>query len=212
METAFAHTDEWKSANIQVFWGEIAPCEHSVQFYENDGIFLNTLEGFVGSGIIAHESIIVLATKSHIEALNERLQRQGFDLNKLRDEDSYLAIEVEEVFSQILINGWLDEARFNNYVVNLLNRAGKGGRKVRAFGELVAVLWEQGHCGVTVQLENLWHKLYHKLQFNLYCAYPKIGFTNSPGDSMDMLCKSHSQIIDGQARPSTEIYYKSAVA
>ena len=39
----------------EVFWGEISPCEHLVQFYEEDGVFLDTLEGFVGGGLRAGE-------------------------------------------------------------------------------------------------------------------------------------------------------------
>lgn len=179
--------EEWKNSNIQVFWGEIAPCEHLVQFYENDRIFLNTLEGFAGSGILAGESVIVIATAKHIASLNKRLHTHGFKLTDLQAADMYIPIDVNDVFPQILVNGRLDEAQFNKYVTDLINRAKQGNRKVRAFGELVAVLWEQGSCGVTVELEHLWHKLYHRLNFTLYCAYPKIGFTQSPGDSIDIM-------------------------
>jgi len=202
--------ESWKISNIQVFWGEIAPCEHLVQFYENDRIFLNTLEGFAGSGILAGESVIVIATSRHLQSLNERLLAQGFNLEDLQEANKYIPIEVNEVFAKILVNGWLDETAFNTYVVELINRAKHDNSNVRAFGELVAVLWEQGSCGTTVQLEHLWHKLYHELKFTLYCAYPKIGFTQSPNDSIDIICKTHSKIMDGRAHPSTEIYYKSA--
>jgi hypothetical protein len=27
---------QWSKAKAEVFWGEIAPCEHVVQIYEND--------------------------------------------------------------------------------------------------------------------------------------------------------------------------------
>ena len=33
-----------------VFWGEISPCEHLVQIYQDEGVFLNALEGFVAGG------------------------------------------------------------------------------------------------------------------------------------------------------------------
>jgi len=45
--------DKWKNESIQVFWGEIAPCDHLVQIYHNDTIFLNTLEGFATCGLLA---------------------------------------------------------------------------------------------------------------------------------------------------------------
>ena len=33
------------TAISEVFWGEIAPCEHLVQIYEESGVFLDSLEG-----------------------------------------------------------------------------------------------------------------------------------------------------------------------
>ena len=62
--------EEWKNSNIQVFWGEIAPCDHVVQIYENDTVFLNTLEGFAGSGLLSGDSVIIIATKEHLSSLN----------------------------------------------------------------------------------------------------------------------------------------------
>lgn len=51
MENTTIKINNWKNTNIQVFWGEIAPCDHLIQIYENESHFLNTLEGFAGSGI-----------------------------------------------------------------------------------------------------------------------------------------------------------------
>jgi hypothetical protein len=36
---------------FEVFWGEIAPCDHLVQIYEQEAAFMDSLEGFVGGGI-----------------------------------------------------------------------------------------------------------------------------------------------------------------
>ena len=57
----------------QVFWGEIAPCEHIAQFYENDGVLIDTLTGFVAGGLERGESTIVIATPDHLRSLEERL-------------------------------------------------------------------------------------------------------------------------------------------
>ena len=34
--------------DFEVFWGEISPCDHSVQTYDDDAVFLDALEGLVG--------------------------------------------------------------------------------------------------------------------------------------------------------------------
>jgi len=202
--------DEWETTNIQVFWGEIAPCDHLVQVYENEKIFLDTLEGFAGTGFLANDSVVIIATSTHLDALNARLSSQGFDLNALIEADQYIPIDAEDMLSIFLVDGWIDEKIFNSFINDIVSRAKHRNGKVRAFGEMVAVLWKQGHCGATVQLENLWNQLHGKSPFTLFCAYPKTGFLQSAIDSIDIICKQHARVIDGYARPSTDIYHKSA--
>ena len=202
--------EEWETSNIQVFWGEIAPCNHLVQVYENEKIFLDTLEGFAGTGFLANDSVVIIATSKHLDALNSRLRSQGFDLDARIAADQYIPIDAEDLLSILVVDGWIDENIFNSFITDIVNRAKQRNGKVRAFGEMVAVLWEQGNCGATVQLENLWNELHGKSPFTLFCAYPKTGFSQSAHDSIDTICKQHAKVIDGHARPSTAIYYKSA--
>ena len=206
------HTDigEWDTCNMQVFWGEIAPCEHLVQIYDNDKIFLDTLEGFTGSGFLADETVIIIATSRHLDALNDRLFSQGFDLNQLITSNKYMPIDANNLLSSFLVNDWIDEKVFNGFITGLISHASLRKTKIRAFGEMVAILWERGLYPATLQLEKLWNKLHARSEFILFCAYPKIGFTRSATESIDEICKQHGKVIDGQARPATEIYYKSA--
>lgn len=208
MDRSALQASEWKNSSIQVFWGEIAPCDHLVQIYENDNIFLNTLEGFMGCGFLSGDSVVTIATDEHINLLNERLTNQGFDIEELKSRDQYIPIDVAEALSTFMVNNWPDEQLFNDYISKVIHRATRDNRKVRAFGEMVALLWQQGHNGATVKLEHLWNRLHSKDRFSLYCAYPQNGFTQNASDSLESICKAHSKIIDGQSRPSTEIYYK----
>ena len=207
MDTMNIEVKEWEYSNIQAFWGEIAPCDHLIQVYENDKIFLDTVEGFAGAGFLAGDSVIIIATTCHLESLNARLRNQGFDLESLKKKYQYIPLETNETLSKFMVNDWPDEELFRKFVRDLLKNANKDNRKIRAFGEMVAVLWEKGLTGATVQLEHLWCDL-HKGDFTLYCAYPKHGFTQSAADSVDTICKAHTKIIDGYPRPATEIYYR----
>jgi hypothetical protein len=55
-------------------------------------------------------------------------------------------------------------------VSGLLARARANGRRVRAFGEMVALLWEQGHHSATVRLEPQWGSFCRRETFPLFCA------------------------------------------
>ena len=200
---------EWKHTKADIFWGEIAPSDHVLQIYENDGVFLDALAGFVGGGINANDCCVVIATNKHLHALESRLQDYGIHIKDLVSEKRYIPLIAEEVLSRFMINGWPDEHLFNKTISSILKKdGGKQNIKIRAFGEMVAILWAQGNNGATVQLEHLWNQFCKQNDFCLFCAYPKSGFTNNINESLDHICCAHSKMIAGTEKQLTEIYYK----
>lgn len=178
-----------------VFWGEMAPCDHLLQFYDDDTVFLDSLEGFAVGGIISGDGVIIIATPQHREALHARMKMRGVDINKAKASDQYIALDAEETLTQFMVAGWPDDELFEQLVHELLLRARGQGRKVRAFGEMVALLWARGDNAATVRLEHLWHTLCHAQQFSLLCAYPKSGFTSHAATSMQEICAAHTRLV-----------------
>lgn len=179
----------------EVFWGEISPCEHLVQFYEADDAFVDTLEGFVGAGLAAGESAIVIATPTHLELLERRLEARGLDIAAARWTDQYIPLDAEQTLGFFMKDGWPSDESFFKLVRELLRRGKGEGRKVRAFGEMVAIMWARGEQGATVRLEHLWHQLCTSEGFPLLCAYPKVGFTQNVSTSLNEICAAHSRVL-----------------
>jgi hypothetical protein len=178
-----------------VFWGEMAPCDHLCQIYGDDDAFLDALEGYVAGGLRDSESVVLIATPGHLEALEGRLEAMGVDMQTARDEDRYIALSAEATLERFMVAGWPDDQRFDATVSSILQRARGEGRKVRAFGEMVALLWAKGHYAATVRLEHLWNRLLESERFPLFCAYPKAGFTKGPSESINELHLAHSKLI-----------------
>jgi hypothetical protein len=185
----------FQANSSNVFWGEIAPCEHIAQFYTHDGVLLDTLTGFVGGGLRTGESTIVIATEDHLKALEQRLSDSGLDMAVARSNQQYIAMRAEEALAKFMSNRWPDDKLFNNFVTGLLTLARMNGRRVRAFGEMVAILWARGDTAATVRLEFLWQQLCRTQDFSLFCAYPKAGFTDDPSNSLAKICAEHSRVI-----------------
>lgn len=182
-------------AEADVFWGEISPCEHLVQIYQDEDVFLDSLEGFVAGGIVAGDGVVVIATPPHLAALNARLLSRNIDVESATRDDQYIALDAEETLAKFMVMGWPDEDFFRALVNNILVRAKGNNRRVRAFGEMVALLWARGNTGATVHLEHLWHRLCHEQSFSLFCAYPKIGFTRNVSASIKEICEAHSRVV-----------------
>lgn len=190
-----AETLKPASPDPEIFWGEIYPCEHLVQIYQDDGVFLDSLEGFVAGGILDGDGVVVIATPLHLLSLNERLTKRGIDVAIASEKNQYLAFDAEETLSKFMINDWPDSILFEELVASILLRAKDGGRRVRAFGEMVAVLWAQGNNNATIRLEHLWHRLCQEQSFSLFCAYPRSGFTRDASASIKEICDTHSRIV-----------------
>jgi hypothetical protein len=202
-------TADWHTADHQVFWGEIAPAEHVVQIYENDEVFLNLLEGFVSSGIAAGECVILIATAVHLSALTDRLARQGNDIAALTADDHLILLDAKETLAQFMINGWPEADLFYQVVSRIIQRAKDRNRPVRAFGEMVALLWAEGETAATVHLEILWNRFCETQSFCLLCAYPATGFTQDINSSANTICCAHSKMISGGHKSKTKIFYKT---
>ena len=173
----------------------MAPCEHLVHFYEEDDAFVGSLVDFAAAGLRAGESVVIIATPMHRNSLVRRLPAEGVDLAAAMRTDQYIALDAEETLSRFMVDGWPDDDRFHRLVHELLARAGSPGRRVRAFGEMVALLWGRGHNAATVRLEHLWHQLCRSEAFALYCAYPKIGLTQDVTSSFQEICAAHTRVV-----------------
>jgi len=188
-------SSNFQPASSKVFWGEIAPCEHIAQFYADDGVLLDTLTGFVGGGLKAGETTIVIATADHLKALEQRLSNSGLDIAIARSNHQYIDMLAEEALDKFMVAHWPDDQLFNSFITDLITRARTNSRRVRAFGEMVAILWARGDTAATVRLEYLWQQLCQAQDFSLFCAYPKAGFTDDPSNSIAKICAAHSRVI-----------------
>lgn len=201
---------EWKRSEVAAFWKDVAPSDHLVQIYNNDEVLLNSLEGFVASGFRSGDSVIVIADLKHLQELDKRLLSSGFKTTALHSMDIYIPVNAKEALSKFMINDWPDDRLFTQLVTDLMARArGRHGRKVRAYGEMVSVLWSRGNQGAAIRLENLWNKFAETEEFCLFCAYPKEGFKGYHGTAVEHICAAHSKLIAGDKKSTTEIFYRS---
>lgn len=185
--------------DLNAFWAEMSACEHFVQIYEGDEEFLSTLAGFVQNGLVSGDAAVVIATETHRHGLQRKLEAMGFDVAAARREDRYIDLDAEDTLTRFMVQGWPDDDLFESVIQSVLRQArGLHGRKVLAFGEMVALLWAQGHAGATVRLEYLWQQLCEKKLFTLFCAYPKIGFTEDPAASIARVCAMHTKVLGSE--------------
>jgi hypothetical protein len=117
---------------------------------------------FLGEGFIAGLPAVVIATPEHLDAIRGVLAAPFFDVGRLEAAGDLVMVEAAATLAQFMVDGTPDPIRFRNAITPLIERACRGRKDcvVRAYGEMVDVLWKAGHTVAVVRLETLWNQLY----------------------------------------------------
>ena len=179
-----------------------APVDHLVWFYEDQAQLVAKVADFAAEGLRRGEHVIVIATTDHLRAIEALLEVSGVDTTPIE------ALDASDTLDTFHSSGTIDRAAFDSSVGALIRDAAAHG-PVRAFGEMVAVLWEQGAVREAIELEGLWCDLRDTDAFSLMCAYPSgVVLDESPYAPVNAVCELHSEIHlgDGDAPTSMRVY------
>lgn len=181
-------------------WAEMQDTDHFVQFYEADGFLLNSLSGFIGNAITAGDAAIVVATQAHRNGLDELLQANGLDITSAKASGRYISLDAAETLGKFMVDGSPEPKRFNDVIGEVISSVTDGRSRIRAFGEMVALLWAEGNHAGAIRLEELWNDLQKAHSFSLFCAYPMNGlggqrFVEPYGN----VCNVHTRVIPAES-------------
>ena len=182
--------------------GGEGPCdgEHFVQFYESDEFLLGSLGEYVGAGLAGGEACVVVATEARRAGLDVHLRAHGHDPREARVRGQFFSLDAAETLSRFMAGGSPGLSRFEEVVGGLVARAGAGGRRVRIFGEMVALLWAAGNRDAAIRLESLWNDLQKRRPFQLFCAYPMTHFGgDAQAGPLGHVCAEHTRVIPAES-------------
>ena len=146
---------------------------HGVQFYESELALAKTVASFLAEGFRAGEPAIVIATTLHAAVIRKSLNVLGFDYATLRQPGVLETFDATKMLSTFMISGMPDPLLFRSNVGNVIDGLGAKTRycRVRAYGEMVDLLWQDGKQEAALRLEVLWNQLASTYQFSLLCGY-----------------------------------------
>ena len=137
---------------------------------------------------------VVIATPEHRREFETRLRQAGVDLAGARDDGLYLPVDAGQALSELMVADKVDSAAFDRVIGTLIAAAGAGGRPVRAFGEMVALLWDDGLVNDAVRLEEMWEELGGRHPFSLFCGY-RAGSVTREIDAFAEVCRLHHAVV-----------------
>jgi anti-sigma regulatory factor (Ser/Thr protein kinase) len=166
---------------------------HIVGFYGNDEQLVAAIDEYLELGPAEKDVAVVVATPGHREALLSRFAANGIDVQQARRSGSLVCLDAEDTLAAICIDGKCDPPRFDETVGTVIRSAAARGGQVRAFGEMVALLWQRGDVVATMELERLWNALAGEVSFSLFCAYPAPSGIDD-ASALDEVCALHTAV------------------
>jgi PAS domain S-box-containing protein len=169
---------------------------HAVQFYEDERSLLERMLNFASEGLEAGDTVIVIATEPHAVAIRSRLRSPAVDVAAAIEQGRLLFLDAHATLEKFMIDGEPSTALFEAELGRLIaerSRAAAPG-KLRAFGEMVNVLWQNGHRNAAIRVEELWNELQKRHSFTLLCAYALGNFFKQPA-ALQRVCATHTHVL-----------------
>ena len=172
------------------------PHDHIVNFYDADDDLVVDVSRFVADGLREEATVLAIATRAHVDAVDALLAADGVDVAAARRSGRFLCLDATATLGEIMVDGTPDRDRFRAVVGQMVAAAGRTGRPVRAFGEMVALLWDEGNVSAAIDLEALWNDLGRDHRFSLYCAYAISSLAGADDlPAAGLVCTHHSSVI-----------------
>jgi hypothetical protein len=169
--------------------------EHVVAFYEDEGFLGSSVTDFLFDGLCRGQTVCVIATAEHREAFAAGLAATGIDVERQRLEGRYVELDAAGTLASLRSDGALDTAAVRRQVGDWLARAAAEGRRIRIYGEMVALLWEAGDLDLALELEELWEELTARVAMPVLCGYPMRGFDTPETTALfHAVCDRHTGV------------------
>jgi hypothetical protein len=174
------------------------PRDHIVQLYQ-DQQFLNRAVCRFAAGAIANgEGVILVPTAAHWEAFCPRLQDEGVDVKAAQARGQLTVVDADELLPNFMRDAMPDAPVFLGLAADVITNARAQGRypKVRWWGEMVNVLWEQGNIAASMSLEDQFDRLAKHHEIAIFCSFVMDNFNSEVHSRLlPRLGQNHSHLI-----------------
>ena len=181
---------------------------HGVRFYNDPEALCRIVGGFIGEGLSQGAMAIVIATPDHAVRIEECLHGRGSDVAALKRRGDLVMLDARDTLEGFMMDGIPNHAAFRHVIGDILTQASRGREQcaIRAYGEMVDVLWKDGREAAAIRLETLWNQLGTTHDFELLCGYSMGNFYKGAAikDIKDQ--RSHVVDLDDEVRsPAAEL-------
>jgi hypothetical protein len=175
---------------------EIGRGGHVVELYRDDSQLAETIGGWLVEAVRADAVAVVIATEPHRRLFLEQLAAAGVDVALARRRGTLVLLDAAATLARFAAAGAVDARAFMRVVGSLVRDAAQTRRPVRAYGEMVALLWDRGNRRAACELERLWDDLVGEVEFSLRCGYRHASVAGiEHRHAFGQVCRLHTAVL-----------------
>jgi hypothetical protein len=167
---------------------------HLVQFYSGPQRLAESLSSLFAAPLMRGETVVVVATRDHRDALDSALSDAGVNLAAEYRSGRYIPLDAEQMLAGFMTPVGPDPNLFRSAIGSTIEKARRRTGSVHAYGEMVGVLAQRGDLAAALGLETLWDRVLQRHPFRLLCGYPR-DLVGSVSPAFDSICAAHDGVL-----------------
>jgi hypothetical protein len=161
-----------------------------VQVYKDRDFLVDAVVQYVGTGLRSGEAAILIARPEHQECLLRALERDG-----IPSSPALKLLDAEATLAKFMVNGMPEWTAFHKLLGGAIAELRLQYPTVRAYGEMVDILWQRGEKQAALRLEQFWNEIGRLQTFSLLCAYALDPLHGDTYAGLESICRCHTHLI-----------------
>ena len=168
---------------------------HGVRFYDDAHTLGRIVGSFIGEGLERRDIALIIATPEHAALIESCLRARGIDVDQRKRDGLLVMFDARETLQLFMRNGMPDPGAFRRALSAAFveARRRRGPCAIRAYGEMIDLLWKDGLESAAIHLETLWNQLARVHDFELLCAYSIGNFYK--GAAVENIQRQHTHLV-----------------
>lgn len=162
--------------------------DHIVQTYQDPAFLADAVAEYLGAGLRRGEAAIVIARPQHVAQFREKLGTPG-------ERGQLIILDAEETLARFMADGMPQWNAFHEAIGGLIAQVRLQYPAVRAYGEMVDILWQEGKREAAIRLEEFWNELTRLQTFSLFCAYAMDHLDPASYSGLESVCRAHTHFL-----------------
>jgi hypothetical protein len=180
---------------------------HFVQLYESrESSLAENVALYISEGLKSGDGVMIIATPEHRPLFCDKVEECGVDTRALIADGQLALLDAHETLDRFMEGGQPVWSLFEQVLGSALGKVSRSEHAgLRAYGEMVGVLWKARQFAAAIRLEQFWNRLLARSSFSLYCAYAIDIFSKEfhIGNVDGVLC-THTHLVPAEPNGNLE--------